>query len=83
MTGSTPFSIEESDQFKRSFKKLAKIYGQRFVEIVAEILEGLLDDQYPLNSRPEPLPSKMKLPDRLTFHKLEFRVSKGASGQSG
>jgi hypothetical protein len=29
----------------------------------------------------EPLPSKMKLPEGWTFHKLEGRVSKGASGQ--
>ncbi|MCA1991343.1 MAG: hypothetical protein LDL41_04740 [Coleofasciculus sp. S288] len=44
MTGSTPFSIEETENFKRSFKKLAKIQGW-------------------------------------TFHKLELKISKGASGQ--
>ncbi|HEY9669848.1 MAG TPA: hypothetical protein V6D11_00195 [Waterburya sp.] len=81
MTGSTPFSIEESENFKRSFKKLAKIHGVGFVELVAEILEDLIEDQYPTNSRNEPLPGKIQLTEGWTFHKLEFRISKGASGQ--
>lgn len=53
MTGSTPFLIEESDNFKRSFKKLAKALGNDFVERVAEVLENLIEDQYPINSRKE------------------------------
>ncbi len=81
MTGSTPFLIEESENFKRSFKKLAKINGADFVELVAEILEDLVEDQYPINSRNEPLPGKIQLAEGWTFHKLEFRISKGASGQ--
>ncbi|MDY6784595.1 MAG: hypothetical protein SW833_18965 [Cyanobacteriota bacterium] len=81
MTGSTPFSIEETKNFKRSFKKLAKVRRPEFVGIVASILENLADDRYPKNSRSEPLPGKIKLPEGWTFHKLEFRVSKGASGQ--
>ncbi|MBH8571974.1 hypothetical protein I8752_02780 [Nostocaceae cyanobacterium CENA369] len=81
MTGSTPFSIEESDNFKRSFKKLAKFHGSSFVELVAQVLEDLIEDQYPNNSRSEPLPGKIQLPEEWTFHKLELRVSKGASGQ--
>ncbi len=79
MTGSTPFLIEESDNFKRSFKKLAKVLGADFVELVAEVLENLIDDQYPINSRNEPLPGKIQLPEGWTFHKLELKVSKGAS----
>lgn len=81
MTGSTPFSIESSENFKRSFKKLAKVHGNRFVELVTEILEDLTEDQYPINSRNEPLPGKIQLTEGWTFHKLEFRISKGASGQ--
>ena len=81
MTGSTPFSIEDSDNFKRSFKKLAKIHGSDFVEVVAQVLEALIEDQYPLNSRNEPLPGKIDLPEGWTFHKLQFKISKGASGQ--
>jgi mRNA-degrading endonuclease YafQ of YafQ-DinJ toxin-antitoxin module len=81
VTGLTPFSIEESDNFKRSFKKLAKTLGSNFVELVAEVLEGLIDDQYPINSRHEPLPGKIQLPEGWRFHKLELRVGKGASGQ--
>ncbi|MEQ9551770.1 hypothetical protein [Coleofasciculus sp. G2-EDA-02] len=81
MTGSSQFLIEESDNFKRSFKKLAKVHGASFVELVADILEDLTEDQYPRNSRNEPLPGKIKLTEGWTFHKLEFRISKGASGQ--
>ena len=81
MTGSTPFLIEESENFNRSFKKLAKTHGANFVELVTEILEDLTEDQYPINSRHEPLPGKIQLGEGWTFHKLEFRISKGASGQ--
>ena len=63
MTGSTPFSIEDSDNFKRSFKQLAKTHGSDFVEVVAHILEALIEEQYPLNSRNEPLPGKIDLPE--------------------
>ncbi|MDJ0617079.1 MAG: hypothetical protein QNJ63_10090 [Calothrix sp. MO_192.B10] len=80
MTGSTPFLIEESDNFRRSFKKLAKVHGNDFVELIAEVLENLLEEQYPINSRQEPLPSKINLPE-WTFHKLELKVGRGASGQ--
>jgi mRNA-degrading endonuclease RelE of RelBE toxin-antitoxin system len=81
VTGSTPFSIEKSDNFQRSFKKLAKFHGTGFVELVAQVLEDLLEDPYPYNSRQEPLPGKIRLPEEWTFHKLELRFSKGASGQ--
>lgn len=81
MTGSTPFSIEESDNFRRSFKKLAKVHKDNFVELIAKTLEDLIDDQYPNNSRNEPLPGKIQLPEGWTFHKLELWASKGASGQ--
>lgn len=81
MTGSTPFSIEASDNFKRSFKKLAKVHRDSFVALMTKTLEDLIDDQYPNNSRNEPLPGKTQLPEDWTFHKLEIRFSKGASGQ--
>ncbi|NHC34693.1 hypothetical protein [Scytonema millei] len=83
MAGSTPFSIEDSENFNRSFKKLAKAHKTTngFVECVDKILEDLIEDQYPTNSRNEPLPGKIHLPEEWTFHKLEFKVSKGASGQ--
>ncbi|MCC3411957.1 MAG: hypothetical protein JGK24_12070 [Microcoleus sp. PH2017_29_MFU_D_A] len=81
MSGSTPFSIEASDNFNRSFKKLAKIHGASFVEIISKVLEELIDYQYPNNSRNEPLPGKIKLPEEWTFHKIDFRIAKGASGQ--
>lgn len=81
MTGSTPFSIETSDNFKRSFKKVVKTHGSSFVELISKILEELIDDPYPNNTRNEPLPGKIKLPEEWTFHKLDFRIAKGASGQ--
>ena len=81
MTGSTPFSIEECENFIRSFKKLAKAHREDFVALVAEVLESLIEDQYPINSRNEPLPAKIKLPQGWSFHKLELKVSKVASGQ--
>lgn len=81
MTGSILFSIEKSEKFKRSFKKLKKFHGDSFVEKVLGILEDLMADPYPLNSHQEPLPGKIKLQPGWTFHKLEFTFSKGASGQ--
>ncbi|WP_026086331.1 hypothetical protein [Fischerella thermalis] len=62
-------------------QKLAKTLGVDFVELVAEVLENLIDDQYPINSRHEPLPGKIQLLEGWTFHNLELKVSKGASGQ--
>ncbi|NET81116.1 MAG: hypothetical protein F6J94_03835 [Moorea sp. SIO1F2] len=82
MTGSNPFSIEASHKFKRSLKKLAKFHGNSFVELVTQIVENLKQDPYPRKYRQEPLPKKTNLYDEgWTFHKLEFTVSKGASGQ--
>jgi mRNA-degrading endonuclease YafQ of YafQ-DinJ toxin-antitoxin module len=84
MTGSLPFSIEESENFKRSFKKLAKntkVYGLKFVEFIARILEELIDNPYPNKTRNEPLPNKTQLPEEWTFYKLEICYAKGASGQ--
>jgi mRNA-degrading endonuclease YafQ of YafQ-DinJ toxin-antitoxin module len=81
VTGSPAFSIEESNNFKRSFRKLAKVHKGSFVELIAKTLEDLIDDRYPKNSRQEPLPGKVELPEGWTFHKLELRIAKGASGQ--
>ena len=81
MTGLIPFSIEEYENFKRSFKKLRKVHGDAFIEFIVEVLEDLIVDQYPPNSRQEPLPGKIDLPEGWTFHKLELRFAKGASGQ--
>jgi predicted transcriptional regulator len=45
MTGLTPFSIEVSDNFNRSFKKLAKVHRDSFVALITRTLEDLIDDQ--------------------------------------
>ncbi|MEL6438050.1 MAG: hypothetical protein AAFQ80_02170 [Cyanobacteria bacterium J06621_8] len=85
MTGSTPFSIEESEFFKRWLRKLVKASGKilakKLITLLTASLDDLLDNPYPRNSRREPLPGKIKLPDDWTFYKLEFRLAKGASGQ--
>jgi mRNA-degrading endonuclease RelE of RelBE toxin-antitoxin system len=81
MTGSIPFLIEGSDNFQRSFKKLAKVHGDKFIALITQVLEDLTEDPYPLKSRVEPQPSLIQLPIEWTFHKLEIWVAKGASGQ--
>lgn len=81
MTGSTRFSIEKTDHFQQSFKKLAKVQGQAFLELVANALEELIVNPYPLKARAEPLSGKMQLLEGWTFHKLEIWTGKGASGQ--
>ena len=84
MTGSTPFLIEKSDNFSRSFKKLAKahkVYKDSFVELIAKTLEDLINNPYHNNSHQEPLPGKIQLPEGWTFHKMELGFSEGASGQ--
>jgi mRNA-degrading endonuclease YafQ of YafQ-DinJ toxin-antitoxin module len=81
MTGSTPFLIERTENFDRSFKKLAKVHGEKIVTMISQVLEDLIEDQYPLKSRMEPQPGGLQLPEEWTFHKLEIWVSKGASGQ--
>lgn len=49
--------------------------------LIGKTLEDLIDDRYPNNSRNEPLPGKTQLPEDWTFHNLEIRFAKGASGQ--
>ncbi|WP_293017959.1 hypothetical protein [Moorena sp. SIO3I8] len=62
-------------------KKLAKVHGNSFDELVKQVLKNLIENPYPINSRQEPLQKKSKLPQGLTFHKLEFKFGQGASGQ--
>lgn len=52
MAGLTPFLIDDSENFKRSFKKLAKAYKttNTFVDCVEKILEDLIEDQNQTNS---------------------------------
>jgi mRNA-degrading endonuclease RelE of RelBE toxin-antitoxin system len=81
VTGLPRFSIEKADSFARSFKKLAKTQGKQFLELVANALEELIINPYPLKAREEPLPGRMQLPEGWKFHKLEIWAGKGASGQ--
>jgi len=76
VTGSNPFSIERKcPPFQRSLKKLHKVHGQALLEKVNEFFEKLVDNQRPLNSCWEPLPSNVSLPDGLVFYKFEFKLS--------
>ncbi len=86
MTGSTPYLIEKNDIFNRSFKKLSKSYKSnsqkdQFLKITGGYLEGLTDNPYLVKTRSEPVPTGFKIQEGWTFHKLVFRVGKGASGQ--
>ena len=81
MTGLPLYSIEKSEFFERTFKKLAKPYRRDSLDKLVDAIAGLTNNPYSLKSRAEPLPSKILLPDDWTFHKLEIWVSKGASGQ--
>lgn len=86
MTGSPRFLIEKIDFFEKSFKKLVKSYKsniqqQEFARIIASFLEKLTIDPYPPQSRIEPLPGGIKLPNSLKFCKLVVTIAKGASGQ--
>ena len=81
MTGSPHYSIEKTESFERSFKKIAKSYRKEAIELLISGFEDLTIDPFSTKSRSEPLPSKTQLPESWTFHKLEIRVGKGASGQ--
>jgi hypothetical protein len=87
MTGSHPFKLDNSsDNFIRSFKKIKKSFpstrvSENFAKIVGDILLDLISEPRPLKSRQEPCPSKFDLPDNWEFRKIEFSLSKGASGQ--
>jgi hypothetical protein len=81
VTGLPRFSIERTESFERSFKKLAKFYRKEAIEALIVGFEALSADPFPPKSRDEPLPSKVQIPEGWTFHKLEIRLGKGASGQ--
>ncbi|NEP01894.1 MAG: hypothetical protein F6K58_25210 [Symploca sp. SIO2E9] len=82
MVGSNQFSINPQESFRRSLKKLGKKnYSKTFLDEVERILEELIDNPYPSNSRFEPLPKNTKLPNGVTFHKIRMTISRGASGQ--
>ena len=81
MTGSPHYSIEKTESFERSFKKIAKSYRKEAIELLISGFKDLAIDPFSTKSRSEPLPSKTQLPESWTFQKLEIRVGKGASGQ--
>ena len=86
MTGLPPFLLEKKDTFQTSFKKLIKSYKsksqqQDFIRFISNQIESLLVNPYPAQSRTEPLPVGIRLPDNLQFYKLVIIVAKGGSGQ--
>ncbi|MGK7942421.1 MAG: type II toxin-antitoxin system RelE/ParE family toxin [Crocosphaera sp.] len=86
MTGLSPFSLEKSEQFERSFKKLIKSYKSQskkreFKELIAKSLKEMIINPYPTKARSEPLPSGLKLSNDWQFYKLVIVAAKGASGQ--
>jgi hypothetical protein len=83
MTGLSPFLLEKTDNFERTFKRLgkSKAYDKNFPNTIAAILKGLMNEVYPVSSRDEPLPGGLDIPKEWTFHKLEIKMAQGASGQ--
>lgn len=86
MTGSNLFSINKnSEDFKRSFRKLYKATARgnqkKLIDQLEKILQGLVDQPRPANSRQEPVPKKLILPPFHEFRKIEFVIDKGAAGQ--
>jgi hypothetical protein len=86
MDSSNPFLlIKDIDSFTSSFSKLGKSTPigskQKLVSKVDEILKSLIDEQRPSCSRQEPCPKIINLPPLCEFRKIEFIISKGASGQ--
>jgi len=78
--------LEKSPNFQRSLKKLVKSYKsliqkQEFISCIGDYLEQLILNPYLPQSRDEPLPNGIKIPQGWTFHKLVFSIAKGASGQ--
>ncbi|MDJ0600994.1 MAG: hypothetical protein QNJ37_19380 [Crocosphaera sp.] len=56
MSGLIPFSLEKSEQFERSFKKLIKFYKsasqkQEFKQLIAQYLKQLIINPYPTKAR--------------------------------
>lgn len=85
MDGLNPFLIEKTAFFEASFKKLAKATPKglktKLAKEVGVLIGSLVEDQRPPSSRQEPCPKKVSLPPLCEFRKIEFTLSKGASGQ--
>ena len=93
MTGSTEYSIvwttKTTKKYERTLKKLAKLYKgksdrQVFKQFVSEQLQDrLCFDPYLPQSRSEPLPSNVILPEGLEFRKMTFKMQPRRGGASG
>ena len=69
-----PFLLEKKDTYQTSFKKLIKSYKsksqqQDFIRFISNQIESLIINPYPAQSRTEPLPGGIRLPDNLQFYK--------------
>jgi hypothetical protein len=93
MTGSTEYSIvwttKTTKKYERTLKKLAKLYKgksdrQVFKQFVSEQLQDrLCSDPYLPQSRSEPSPSNIILPEGLEFRKMTFKMQPRRGGASG
>lgn len=77
MTGSNQFNLKIINFFERSLKD---IKSNKLKEELKKYLSELINNPYHKNSRQEPLPKSLLI-DNWTFHKLSFKIGKGASGQ--
>lgn len=78
MSGSNPYSLEETGKFKRSLKKIAT---PALKKPLADYLKELtLNPEHPKAER-EPQPGGYTIPPDWAFYKLRFQIGKGASGK--
>lgn len=86
-SGLRVFEIQLSPKFERTVKSLKKSFKskrqeQQFIERVTEIIRSLAEEPRDPNSRLEPIPKGISIPEGWEFRKLVFDVP-GTSGAAG
>jgi hypothetical protein len=81
------FSVQPTPKFERSAKILKKSFKskrqeQTFVDCVTAIVQSLVQEPRDPDSRLEPIPKGLNVPENGEFRKLVFQVP-GKSGAAG
>jgi hypothetical protein len=85
--GSPMFKVQPLAKFERSAKVLKKGFKskrqqQQFVDAVTELIRALVQEPRHPDSRLEPIPKGVDVPDGWEFRKLAFNVP-GTAGAAG